>query len=252
MLVYDGLEGSSSRSFFSYFWPNIFYFSWNIFYFSRNIFYFLEMYLFLKKYFLFLGNFFISREILFISREMFLFLGTFFYFLWNVSVSQEIVFISRGFGRPFCKYVDWTGKIKWVHTRYEPWFDFFLTWFDFFLTLFMSGHKRDKRYLKKSSFKAKQVLHQLISEGGHLYPLINKDKQKSNKVSYLVSTHLIFPFSYAFFISWINKTLKLDWCKTCRMLIVGVINLCKGNFMPCIFYINTLKLSLYTETSQIY
>ena len=36
------------------------------------------------------------------------------------------------------------------------------------------------------------------------------------------------------------------------VLIVGVINLCKVNFMTCIFYNNTLKLSLYTETSQIY
>ena len=34
------------------------------------------------------------------------------------------------------------------------------------------------------------------------------------------------------------------------MLIVGVIDLCKGSFMPYIFYIDTLKL--YTETSQIY
>ena len=42
--------------------------------------------------------------------------------------------------------------------------------------------------------------------------------------------------------TWINETLKLDWCQTWRVLIVGVINFCKVNFMPCIFYINTLKL----------
>ena len=49
-------------------------------------------------------------------------------------------------------------------------------------------------------FKANQVLHQLIFNGagkvtfgGHLYPLINKAKKKSNQVSYLVSIHLIFP-----------------------------------------------------------
>ena len=45
----------------------------------------------------------------------------------------------------------------------------------------MSGYKWDKRDLEKSSFKAYQVLHQLIIDvegkvtlGGHLYPLINK------------------------------------------------------------------------------
>ena len=80
--------------------------------------------------------------------------------------------------------------------------------------------------------------------GGHLYPLINKAKKKSNQVSYLVSIHLIFPFFYALFMSWINETLKLDWCKTCRMLIVNEINLCFEvliKFMLCIFYINTQK-----------
>ena len=143
-----------------------------------------------------------------------------------------------------------TGKTKWILTKYE-------TWFDFFLALFMSGYKWDKRDLEKSSFKANQVLHQLILDvvgkvtlGGHLYPLINKAKKKSNQVSHLRSINLIFPFSYALFISWINEALKLGWCNTCRFSIVGVINLCKGNFIPCIFYINTLKL--YTETSQIY
>ena len=55
--------------------------------------------------------------------------------------------------------------------------------------------------------------------GGHLYPFINKAKKKSNQVSYLVNIHLIFLFSYALFMSWINKNLKLDRCKTCRMLI---------------------------------
>ena len=134
------------------------------------------------------------------------------------------------------------GKIKWVLIKNE-------TWFDFFLSLFMGRYKWDKRDLEKPSFKANQVLHQLIFDvvgkvtlGGHLYPLINKAKKKSNQVSYLVSTHLIFLFSYALFMSWINETFKLDRSKTCRMLILGVINLCKGNFMPCIFYINTLKL----------
>ena len=115
----------------------------------------------------------------------------------------------------------------------------------------MSGYNWDKRDLEKS-FKANQVLHQLIFDvvgkatlGGHLYLFINKAKKKSHQVSYMVSTHLIFPFSYALFMGWINETLKLGWCITCRMLIVDVINLCKGNFMPCIFYINTQKL--YTQ-----
>ena len=99
-----------------------------------------------------------------------------------------------------------TAKIKWIITKYE-------TWFNFFLALFMSGYKWDKQDLEKSSFKANQVLHQLILDvvgkvtlGGHLYPLINKAKKKSNQVSYLVSIHLIFPFSYALFMSWINET----------------------------------------------
>ena len=131
------------------------------------------------------------------------------------------------------------------------------TWFDFLLALFTCEYKWDKRDLEKSSFEANQVFHQLILDvvrkvtlGGHLYTLINKAKKKSNQVSYLVSTHLIFPFFYALFMRWINETLKFDWCKTCRKLIVGVINLCKGNFIPCIFYINTLKL--YTQKHHKY
>ena len=98
------------------------------------------------------------------------------------------------------------GKIKLILTKYE-------TWFDFFLALFMSGYKWDKWDLDKSSFKANHVLHQLILDvvgkatlGGHLYPLINKAKKKSNQVSYLVSIHLIFLFSYTLFMSWINET----------------------------------------------
>ena len=121
----------------------------------------------------------------------------------------------------------------------------------------MNGYKWDKWDLEKYSFKANQVLHQLIFDavgkvtlGGLLYSLINKAKKKSNQVSYFVSIHLIFPFYYALFMSWINENLKLDWCKTCRKLIVGVINLCKGNFMPYIFYINTMKL--YTQSHHKY
>ena len=141
-------------------------------------------------------------------------------------------------------------KIKWILTKYE-------TWFHFFLALFMSEYKWDKRDQDKSLFKANLVLHQLIFDvvgkatlGGHLYPLINKAKKKSHQVSYLVTTHLTFPFSYALFMSWINETLKLGWCKTGRSLMVDVINLCKGNFMPCIFYINTLRL--YTQKHHKY
>ena len=118
------------------------------------------------------------------------------------------------------------GKIKWILTKYE-------TWFDFFLALLMSGYKWDKRDLEKSSFKANQILHQLVFDvvgkvilGGHLYPPMNLAEKKSNQVSYLVSIRLIFSFFYVLFMSWINETLKLDWCKTCEMLIVGVINLC--------------------------
>ena len=124
-----------------------------------------------------------------------------------------------------CNHV--IGKTKWILTKYE-------TWFDFFLALFMREYKWDKWDLERSSFKANQVLHQLIIDVagrvtllGHLCPLINKAKKKSNQVSYLVSIHLIFPFSYGLFMSWINKTWKLDWCKTCRMLIVDIIELCE-------------------------
>ena len=131
-----------------------------------------------------------------------------------------------------CLYLlnDWflmNGKIEWILTKYE-------TWFDFFLALFRSGYKWGKQDLEKSSFKANQVLHQLVLDvvgkvtlGGHLYPLINKARKKSNQVSYLVSIDLIFPFSYDLFMSWINETLKLNWCKTCKMLIVDIINLWK-------------------------
>ena len=48
-----------------------------------------------------------------------------------------------------------------------------------------------------------------VTLGGHLHSLINEAKKKSNQVSYLGSIHLIFPFSYALFMSWINETLKL-------------------------------------------
>ena len=34
-------------------------------------------------------------------------------------------------------------------------------------------------------------------------------KKKSNQASYLVSIHLIFPLSYALFMSWINETVQL-------------------------------------------
>ena len=84
------------------------------------------------------------------------------------------------------------GNIKWILNKYE-------TWFDSFLAFFMSGYKWDKRDLEELSFKANQVLHQLIlavmgkvTLGGHLYTLISKAKKKSNRVSYLVSIHLIF------------------------------------------------------------
>ena len=144
------------------------------------------------------------------------------------------------------------GKILWALTKSE-------TWFDFFLALFMSGYKWDKRDLEESSFKVNQVFYQLIFDvvgkrtlGAHLYLLINKAKKKSNQVSNLISTHLTFPFSYALFMSWINETLRLDWCKTRRMVIVGVINWCKGNFIPSTFYINTLKVYMCSGTPQIY
>ena len=84
----------------------------------------------------------------------------------------------------------------------------------------MSGYKWDKRDI--SWFLVGKV-----TLGGHLYPLIIKAKKKLNQISYLVSIHLIFPFSYALFMSWINETLKPVWCKTCRMLIVDIISLCK-------------------------
>ena len=94
-----------------------------------------------------------------------------------------------------------TGKTKWILTKYE-------TWFDFFLALFMSGYNWDKRYFEKSSLETNQVLHQLIFDvvtkvtlGEHFYPIINKAKKKSSHVSYLLSNHLIFLFSCALFMS---------------------------------------------------
>ena len=69
----------------------------------------------------------------------------------------------------------------------------------------MSGYNWDKRELEKSFFKANQLIFNVVGKvilGWHLYALINKAKKKSNQVSYLVSIHLIFPFSYALFMSW--------------------------------------------------
>ena len=105
-------------------------------------------------------------------------------------------------------------------------------------------------------FKANQVLHQLIFDlvekvnlGGHLYPLINKAKKI--KASFILGKYsLNFSILLRFIYTWINKTLKLDWCNTCRMLIVGVISWCKGSFMPCILPSNTLKL--YTQKHHKY
>ena len=61
---------------------------------------------------------------------------------------------------------------------------------EYLLSMKLSGYKWDKRDLEKSSFKANQVLHQLIFDvvgkvtlGGHSYPFINKAKKKSNQVS---------------------------------------------------------------------
>lgn len=80
-----------------------------------------------------------------------------------------------------------------------------------------------------------------VSLGGYLHPLINKVKKNLNQVPFLLSIHLMCPFYYTLFMSWINQTLKLEWCKTCSMVRVGVINLCKTISMPSIFYDNSLK-----------
>ena len=105
-------------------------------------------------------------------------------------------------------------------------------------------------------FKANQVLHQLIFDlvekvnlGGHLYPLINKAKKI--KASFILGKYsLNFSILLRFIYTWINKTLKLEWCKTCRMLIVGVISWCKGSFMSLMLPSNTLKL--YTQKHHKY
>ena len=55
--------------------------------------------------------------------------------------------IVSSYGRP--------GKIKWILTKYE-------TWFNFLLALFISEYRWDKWDLEKSSFKANQVLQQLV------------------------------------------------------------------------------------------
>ena len=67
-----------------------------------------------------------------------------------------------------------------------------------------------------------------------------------SETSEILRNHLLKP-SW-FYISWF--LILLEWCKTCRMLVVDVINLCKGNFLPCVFYINTLKL--YTQKHHNY
>ena len=94
--------------------------------------------------------------------------------IWWVTFFKHRYYLTRDI--KICR----TRQIKWILTKYE-------TWFDFFLVLFMTGYKWVKRHLEKSSFKANQVLHQLIFDvvrkvtlGGHLYPFINKAKKKSN------------------------------------------------------------------------
>ena len=87
------------------------------------------------------------------------------------------------------------GKIKWILTKYE-------TWFDFFLALFMSGYKWPPKVTFPTTSKINWCKIWLALKDdfsrprlSHLYPLIYKAKKKSNQVSYLVSIHLIFPVS---------------------------------------------------------
>ena len=84
-------------------------------------------------------------------------------------------------------------KIKWILTKYE-------TWFDFFLALFMSGYKCPPKVTFPTTSKINWCKTWLAlkddfsrSRLSHLYSLINKAKKKSNQVSYLESIHLIFP-----------------------------------------------------------
>ena len=86
------------------------------------------------------------------------------------------------------------GKNKWALIKYE-------TWFDFFLALLMSGHMCPPKVTFPTTPKINWCKTWLALKddfsrprSSQLYPLINKIKKKSNQVSYLVSTHLIFSF----------------------------------------------------------
>ena len=73
-------------------------------------------------------------------------------------------------------FIKRNGKIKYILTKYEA-------WFDFFLDLFVSRYKCPTEVTSPSTLKSTVVKHGL---------LINKVKKKLNQVSYLANIHLIF------------------------------------------------------------
>ena len=88
MIYYDGLEGSSSKEIFFYFWRNIFI-SREMF-FSREIFFISwEKFLFIGKCFLLLGTYF------YFLLNFFLFSGNSIYFAWCLRFRKAISGICR-------------------------------------------------------------------------------------------------------------------------------------------------------------
>ena len=94
--------------------------------------------------------------------------------------------------------------------KYEP-------WFDFFLALFMSRYKCAPKVTFSTTLKSGSKTWLALKDDfsrsylSHIHPLINKPKKKSNRVSYLVSIHLIYVINEVLYI-------PLSYIKECRCL----------------------------------
>ena len=110
--------------------------------------------------------------------------------------------------------------------------------------LLMRGYKWDKGDLKKQYLNQTTFYIRWFLCGGKSslgWSLIPAHKQilKEIKSSFILGKYSL---TFSILLLFICELNKWNCCKTCGMLVVGVINLCKGSFVTCIFYSITLKL----------